>query len=58
MIICFYKGIILIYDNSVYIDELLVLVGDIMFGKDLSVWFFVVVWGDVNYICIGECMNI
>ncbi len=53
-----YKGITPTYDNSVYIDESSVLVGDITLGKDSSVWPLVAARGDVNYIRIGERTNI
>ena len=53
-----YKGITPTYDNSVYIDESSVLVGDITLGKDSSIWPLVAARGDVNYIRIGERTNI
>ena len=53
-----YKGITPTYDNSVYIDESSVLVGDISLGKDSSVWPLVAARGDVNYIRIGDRTNI
>ncbi len=53
-----YQGITPTYDNSVYIDESSVLVGDISLGKDSSVWPLVAARGDVNYIRIGERTNI
>ncbi|MCG9710387.1 gamma carbonic anhydrase family protein [Pseudoalteromonas sp. Isolate3] len=53
-----YKGITPTFDNSVYIDESSVLVGDISLGKDSSVWPLVAARGDVNYIRIGERTNI
>ena len=53
-----YKGITPTFDNSVYIDESSVLVGDITLGKDSSVWPLVAARGDVNYIRIGERTNI
>ncbi len=53
-----YKGITPTYDNSVYIDESSVLVGDITLGKDSSVWPLVAARGDVNYIRIGDRTNI
>ncbi len=53
-----YKGITPTYDNSVYIDESSVLVGDISLGKDSSVWPLVAARGDVNCIRIGERTNI
>ena len=53
-----YKGITPTFNNSVYIDESSVLVGDISLGKDSSVWPLVAARGDVNYIRIGERTNI
>ena len=46
------------YDSSVYIDPSSVLVGDIVIGKDSSVWPLVAGRGDVNFIRIGERTNI
>lgn len=53
-----FKGIFLLIDKLVYIDVLCWIVGDVKIEKDSSVWFLVVVWGDVNKICIGVCFNI
>lgn len=53
-----YKGIVPTIDESAYIDESSVLVGDIVIGKDASVWPLVAARGDVNYIRIGERSNI
>ena len=53
-----YKGIYPEIDESAYIDESAVLVGDIIIAKDASVWPLVAARGDVNYIRIGERSNI
>lgn len=46
------------FDDSVYIDDSAVLVGEISIGKDSSIWPIVAARGDVNYIEIGEQTNI
>ncbi|TGE76422.1 gamma carbonic anhydrase family protein [Pseudoalteromonas sp. KS88] len=53
-----YKGITPTLNQSVYIDESAVLVGDITLGANSSVWPLVAARGDVNYIRIGERTNI
>ncbi|OEF26034.1 gamma carbonic anhydrase family protein [Vibrio rumoiensis] len=53
-----YKGIYPKIGENVYIDESSVLVGDIVIGKDSSIWPLVAARGDVNHIHIGECTNI
>lgn len=53
-----YKGITPRFNQSVYIDESAVLVGDITLGEDSSVWPLVAARGDVNYIRIGERTNV
>ncbi|MBY6199450.1 gamma carbonic anhydrase family protein [Vibrio hangzhouensis] len=53
-----YKGISPQLDDSVYIDETSVIVGDVRLGKDASVWPLVAARGDVNHIIIGERTNI
>ena len=58
MTIRYYKGITPTFNQSVYIDESAVLVGNITLGKDSSVWPLVAARGDVNYICIGERTNV
>ena len=45
-------------DDSVYIDETSLIIGDVEIGKDSSVWPFTAVRGDVNSIRIGKCSNI
>lgn len=34
------------------------IVGDVVFGKDCTVWFNAVVRGDVNSIVFGDCCNV
>lgn len=53
-----YKGISPTFDDSVYIDQASVLVGDIEVGSNASIWPFVAARGDVNIIRIGERTNI
>ncbi|WP_440054637.1 gamma carbonic anhydrase family protein [Pseudoalteromonas sp. T1lg65] len=53
-----YKGIVPKFDETVYIDESSVLVGDIEIGEHSSVWPLVAARGDVNYIKIGKRTNI
>ncbi|RPI14935.1 MAG: gamma carbonic anhydrase family protein [Ignavibacteriae bacterium] len=45
-------------DPSVLIAAGAFIIGDVEIGKDSSIWFNVVVRGDVNYIRIGERTNI
>ena len=45
-------------DGSVFIADTAVVIGDVVLGKDVSVWFNAVIRGDVNLIRIGERTNI
>lgn len=58
MSIITYKGIAPTIDPSVFIAEGAHIIGDVVIGKDSSVWFNVVIRGDVNFIRIGERTNI
>ncbi|WP_412971062.1 gamma carbonic anhydrase family protein [Glaciecola sp. MF2-115] len=53
-----YRNITPTIDDSVYIDESSVLVGDIHIGEQSSVWPLVAARGDVNIVRIGERTNI
>ncbi len=53
-----YMGIHPKIHESVYISEGAIVVGDVVLGKDVSVWYNAVVRGDVNYIRIGERTNV
>jgi len=41
-----------------YVDESALVIGDVVIGKDSSVWPFTVIRGDVNIIRIGASTNI
>ena len=53
-----YKGISPKIDKSVKLMHGVQIIGDVVIGKNSSVWFNCVVRGDVNYIRIGEYTNI
>lgn len=53
-----YKDIYPIIHESVFVAENAVVIGDVVLGKDVSIWFGVVIRGDVNCIRIGERTNI
>jgi carbonic anhydrase/acetyltransferase-like protein (isoleucine patch superfamily) len=44
--------------NSVYIDDMALVVGDVELGDDVSIWPMVVVRGDVHAIRIGARTNV
>lgn len=46
------------FGKSCYFSENATLVGDVVMGDNCSVWFNAVVRGDVNYIKIGDNVNI
>lgn len=43
---------------SAFIAENAVIIGDVEIGEDCSIWYNIVVRGDVNYIRIGDRTNI
>ncbi len=53
-----YKGHHPKIDGSAYIAHSADVIGDVIIGRDTSIWFHVVVRGDVNYIRIGERSNV
>lgn len=53
-----YNGITPQIDESVFVCEGARIIGDVVIGKNSSVWFNAVVRGDVNYIRIGDNTNI
>jgi len=53
-----FNGISPKIDESAYIAETAVVIGDVHIGSSSSIWFNVVVRGDVNYIRIGDRTNI
>ncbi len=53
-----YKNIYPKINESVFIAANAVVIGDVILCRDVSVWFNVVIRGDVNSITIGERTNI
>ena len=53
-----YQGMTPHIENSCYIDEAAVLIGDITLAADVSIWPLVVARGDVNHIQIGARTNV
>jgi len=53
-----FKGVSPTFGQHNYIDSNTVICGDIIFGDDCSVWPFVAIRGDVNFIRIGSRSNI
>jgi carbonic anhydrase/acetyltransferase-like protein (isoleucine patch superfamily) len=53
-----YKGTTPRIDDSVYIAPGAVVVGDVVCGKDSSIWYNVVIRGDVGHVHIGERVNV
>lgn len=53
-----YKDKFPLIKTGVFIAETAVVIGDVDIGKYSSVWFNVVIRGDVNFIIIGERTNI
>ncbi|HMS33490.1 MAG TPA: gamma carbonic anhydrase family protein [Ignavibacteria bacterium] len=47
-----------VYDESVFIAANASVIGDVILGRETSVWFNAVIRGDVNFIRIGERTNI
>jgi len=53
-----YRGIHPTLDEGVYIDSTALVIGDVVLGKDVSIWPMAVVRGDVNYVRIGARSNV
>lgn len=53
-----YQGITPTLDDTVFVDDTALVLGDVQIGKDSSIWPFTVVRGDVNKIRIGCNSNI
>ena len=53
-----YKGILPKIHPSVYVDESAQVIGDVEIGEDSSIWFHVLIRGDVHYIRIGKRTNV
>lgn len=52
------RGFTPILGSNVYVADNAVIVGDVVIGADCSIWFNAVVRGDVNFIRIGDRVNI
>lgn len=52
------KGMFPKFGKEIYLSENATVVGDVVMGDNCSVWFNAVVRGDVNYIRIGNKVNI
>lgn len=52
------KGISPIIDSSAWIADNATITGDVVIGKECSIWFQVVIRGDCNKIRIGDNCNI
>ena len=53
-----YKEFIPKIDNSVFIAPSADIIGDVVIGKDSSIWFGSVIRADVHYIRIGKRVSI
>jgi carbonic anhydrase/acetyltransferase-like protein (isoleucine patch superfamily) len=53
-----YRGITPKIDPSAFVAESAQIIGDVVVGKQCSVWFNAVIRADVNYIRIGDRTNI
>lgn len=52
------NGIDPVFGNNCFIAETAVVIGDVIMGKDCSVWYNAVIRGDVHSIRIGDRVNI
>ena len=53
-----FKGISPKIDETAFVAEGAVIIGDVTIGKEASIWYNCVVRGDVNFIRIGDRTNI
>lgn len=53
-----FQGILPAIDSSAFIASTAVVIGDVRIGAASSIWFNVVIRGDVNFIRIGDRTNI
>jgi carbonic anhydrase/acetyltransferase-like protein (isoleucine patch superfamily) len=53
-----YQNITPTLDDTVFVDDTALVIGDVVIGKDSSIWPMTVVRGDVNKIRIGKRSNI
>ena len=53
-----YQGIVPTLHESVFVAHGAIILGDVHIGRDSSVWYNVVIRGDVHWIRIGERTNV
>ena len=53
-----YKNILPQFGNGVFLAPNATVIGDVIIGDEVSIWFGTVIRGDVNYIRIGAKTNI
>lgn len=53
-----YKGVLPRIDPTVFVADGARIIGDVVVGKECSIWYNAVVRGDVHYIRIGERTNV
>ncbi len=53
-----YKGFLPKIDETVFLASGSKIIGDVVIGKNSSVWYNTVIRGDVNYIRIGDLTNV
>lgn len=53
-----FKGKAPVIDQSVYVDPGAQVIGDVVIGRESSVWCHAIIRGDVNLIRIGERTNV
>jgi gamma-carbonic anhydrase len=53
-----FQGIKPTVPQSCFIEDTAVVIGDVVMGKDCSVWFNAVIRGDVHYIRVGDRTNV
>lgn len=56
--IYFYKEYMLDIYLIVFVVDNVIIIGDVVIGEQFSIWFFVVIRGDVVLIRIGNRVNI
>jgi carbonic anhydrase/acetyltransferase-like protein (isoleucine patch superfamily) len=53
-----YRGVQPTLERGAYVDPAALVIGDVVLGRDVSIWPMAVVRGDVNYIRIGARSNV
>ena len=53
-----FQGIWPTLEQGAYVDPAAVVIGDVVLGRDVSIWPLVVIRGDVNKVRIGDRSNI